>query len=86
VELVRHEAESEGVSITAVGNRALRAYFEKSRTRGCLGGASDRQARPAQEDRGGSVTRDDYRTEEKAAGISSLFCCRIGRTPAWGGH
>ena len=44
------------------------------------------KARPAQEDRGGSVTRDDYRTGEKAAGISNLFCCRIGRTPAWGGH
>jgi hypothetical protein len=28
----------------------------------------------------------DYRTGEKAAGISSLFSCRIGRTPACGGH
>jgi hypothetical protein len=36
--------------------------------------------------RRGRVTQDDYRTGEKAAGISSLFCCRIGRTPAWGGH
>ena len=36
--------------------------------------------------RGGRVTRDDYRTGEKAAGISSLFSCRIGRTPVWGGH
>jgi hypothetical protein len=26
----------------------------------------------------------DYRTGEKAAGISSLFSCRIGRTPVWG--
>jgi len=32
------------------------------------------------------VTRDDYRTGEKAAGISSLFSCRIGRTPVCGGH
>src|SRR6266571_714429 len=54
--------------------------------RGRLGGTSDPQARPAQEDRGGIVTRDDYRTGEKAAGISSLFVCRIGRTPVWGGH
>ena len=36
--------------------------------------------------RSGITTRNDYRTGEKAAGISSLFCCRIGRTPAWGGH
>jgi hypothetical protein len=36
--------------------------------------------------RGGIITRNDYRTGEKAPGISSLFCCRIGRTPAWGGH
>src|SRR2546430_2152426 len=28
----------------------------------------------------------DYRTGEKAAGISSLLSCRIGRTPVWGGH
>src|SRR6266571_8820800 len=54
--------------------------------RGRLGGVSDPQARPAQEDRDGIVTRDDYRTGEKAAGISSLFACRIGRTPVWGGH
>src|SRR5215510_16028233 len=32
------------------------------------------------------VPAGDYRTGEKAAGISSLFSCRIGRTPAWGGH
>src|SRR5215467_8915692 len=32
------------------------------------------------------VLAKDYRTGEKAAGISSLFSCRIGRTPAWGGH
>src|SRR2546428_3390580 len=48
--------------------------------------ASDPLARPAQEDRGGLVTRDDYRTGEKAAGISSLLSCRIGRTPVCGGH
>src|SRR4249919_2219425 len=54
--------------------------------RGLLGGASDPRARPAQEDRDGIVTRDDYRTGEKVAGISSLFSCRIGRTPVWGGH
>src|SRR5712691_8872200 len=35
---------------------------------------------------GWSVTSGDYRTGEKAAGSSSLFSCRIGRTPAWGGH
>jgi hypothetical protein len=29
VELIRHEAESEGVSITEVVNRALRMYFER---------------------------------------------------------
>jgi len=34
----------------------------------------------------GLVQADDYRTGEKAAGISSLLSCRIGRTPAWGGH
>src|SRR5437764_15445656 len=32
------------------------------------------------------VMARDYRTGEKAAGISSLFSCRIGRTPVWGGH
>src|SRR5262245_5079658 len=32
------------------------------------------------------VTSGDYRTGEKAAGTSSLFSCRIGRTPVWGGH
>src|SRR3989442_15682410 len=47
---------------------------------------SDPRARPAQEDSGVIVTSSDYRTGEKAAGISSLFSCRIGRTPAWGGH
>jgi hypothetical protein len=46
-----------------------------------VGGTSDRQARSAQEHRGGRVTRDDYRTGEKAAGINSLFSCRIGRPP-----
>src|SRR5262249_30016111 len=51
-----------------------------------MGGTSDRQARPAQEHHGGSVTQHNYRTGEKDAGINSLFCCRIGRTPAWGGH
>src|SRR5215470_17096726 len=50
------------------------------------GGTSDPWARPAQEDSGGIVTRDDYRTGEKAAGISSLLSCRTGRTPVWGGH
>src|SRR6266700_5517680 len=54
--------------------------------RGRLGGTSDPRARPAQVDRGGIVTKDDYRTGEKAAGISSLFSCRTGRTPVWGGH
>src|SRR3984893_1578174 len=28
----------------------------------------------------------DYRTGEKAVGTSSLFSCRIGRTPLCGGH
>jgi len=51
-----------------------------------LGGTSDPQARLAQEERGALVTSGDYRTGEKAAGTSSLFSCRIGRTPAWGGH
>src|SRR5713101_8996452 len=54
--------------------------------RGRLGGVSDPRAIPAQEDRGAIVTRYDYRTDEKAAGISSLFVCRIGRTPVCGGH
>src|SRR3989475_11398413 len=54
--------------------------------RGRLGGTSDPRARPAQVDRGGIVTKDDYRTGEKAAGSSSLFSCRIGRTPVCGGH
>jgi hypothetical protein len=31
IELIKHEAETEGVSITEVVNRALRAYFEKGR-------------------------------------------------------
>src|SRR6516162_2984133 len=30
--------------------------------------------------------RVGYRTGEKEAGISSLFSCRTGRTPACGGH
>ena len=51
-----------------------------------LGGTFDPQARLAQEERGALVTSGDYRTGEKAAGTSSLFACRIGRTPAWGGH
>ena len=51
-----------------------------------LGGMSDLQARPTQKERGAIVTLGDYRTGEKAAGISSLFSCRMGRTPAWGGH
>ena len=51
-----------------------------------LGGTSDPQARPAQEERGALGTSGDYRTGEKAAGTSSLLSCRIGRTPAWGGH
>ena len=51
-----------------------------------LGGASDPQARLAQEERGALVTSGDYRIGEKAAGTSSLFSCRIGRTPARGGH
>jgi hypothetical protein len=34
----------------------------------------------------GIITRQAYRTGEKAAGISSLFSCRMGRTPVWGGH
>src|SRR5947209_20442601 len=51
-----------------------------------LSGVSDPRARPAEEDSGAIVTRDDYRTGEKAAGISSLFSCRIGRTPVCGGH
>src|SRR5262245_62548742 len=50
------------------------------------GRESDSRARYAQTDHGWSVTRDDYRTEDKAAGIRSLFSCRIGRTPVWGGH
>jgi transcriptional regulator with XRE-family HTH domain len=29
IELIKHEAETEGVSITEVVNRALRTYFEK---------------------------------------------------------
>jgi hypothetical protein len=29
IELIKHEAETEGVSITEVVNRALRMYFEK---------------------------------------------------------
>jgi hypothetical protein len=51
-----------------------------------LGGTSDPQARRAQEERGALVTWGDNRTGEKAAGTSNLFSCRIGRTPAWGGH
>ena len=34
----------------------------------------------------GIITRQAYRTGEKAAGISSLFSCQMGRTPVWGGH
>jgi len=36
--------------------------------------------------RGGSVTRNGYRTGEKAAGISRVLACRTGRTPVWGDH
>jgi len=54
--------------------------------KGHLGGASDPRARPTQVDHVRIVMRDDYRTGEKAAGISSLFSCRVGRTPVWGGH
>src|SRR5919108_131255 len=66
-------------------------YLRKSRsvpppTGERLGGTSDPQARPAQEESGALVTAGDYRTGEKAVGTSSLFSCRIGRTPAWGGH
>jgi hypothetical protein len=65
---------------------AMAGALDKVGAKGRLGGASDPRARPAQEDRGGIVPWDDYRTGEKAAGISSLFACRIGRTPVWGGH
>src|SRR5262245_25423097 len=41
---------------------------------------------PPRGQRGWLVLARDYRTGEKAAGISSLLSCRIGRTPAWGGH
>ena len=51
-----------------------------------LGGTSDPRARSAQEEGCVIVISADYRTGEKAAGTSSLFSCRIGRTPAWGGH
>jgi hypothetical protein len=51
-----------------------------------VGGTSDPQARPAQEDRGRPVMQNDYRTGEKSAGIGGVFCCRIDRTPACGGH
>lgn len=51
-----------------------------------LGGTSDPQARLAQEERGTLVTSGDERTGEKAAGTSSVFSCRIRRTPAWGRH
>jgi hypothetical protein len=49
---------------------------------GRLGGTSDPRVRPAQEESAAIVTLGDYRTGEKAAGTSSLFSCRIGRTPA----
>ena len=53
---------------------------------GRLGETSDPRARLTQEESGAIVMSRDYRTGEKAAGISSLFSCRIGRTPVWGGH
>jgi hypothetical protein len=34
----------------------------------------------------GILTRQDYRTGEKATGTTSLFACRIGHTPVWGSH
>src|SRR2546428_13774763 len=46
------------------------------------GGAAGSQARPAR----ARSTVEDYRRGEKDAGISSLFSCRIGRTPDCGGH
>jgi hypothetical protein len=57
---------------------------EKPRAR-CLGLLGTRLTWDA-EQRIEIVNRPDYRTGEKAAGISSLFSCRIGRTPVWGGH
>ena len=65
---------------------AIAEALKRFGAKGRLGGVSDPRARPAQADRGGIVTRDDYRTGEKAAGSSSLLSCRIGRTPVWGGH
>src|SRR2546429_9976741 len=41
---------------------------------------------PPRRTEGSIGASSDYRTGEKAAGISSLFSCRIGRTPVWGGH
>jgi hypothetical protein len=41
---------------------------------------------PPRQTEEGLLQAGDYRTGEKAAGISSLLSCRIGRTPAWGGH
>src|SRR2546425_842072 len=41
---------------------------------------------PPRRTEGSLGTSSDYRTGEKAAGISSLLSCRIGRTPVWGGH
>ena len=55
-------------------------------TRERLGGTADPQARPAREESGAVVTSGGLPHGEKAAGISSLFSCRIGRTPVWGGH
>ena len=59
---------------------AMAEALKRFGAKGRLGGVSDPRARSAQADRGGIVTRDDYRTGEKAAGISSLLSCRIGRT------
>jgi hypothetical protein len=51
----------------------------------CLGLLGARMARDA-EQRSWIIHRHNYRTGEKAAGISNLFSCRSGRTPVWGGH
>src|SRR5882724_3732920 len=74
--------------MAAIAGGALERIFQLLRYQidHRLDGTSDPMARPAQEVSSGIVTWDDYRTGEKAAGISSLFSCRIGRTPVWGGH
>ena len=57
-----------------------------SSARRCLGGTLTHGSGPPRHKEGWVAKQADYPRGEKAAGTKILFSCRIGRTPACGGH